>query len=204
MRLVGWLAALSMTAAPAIAGPDGEYDPCKNRGLRRVAIVFASKSPGKAGECKGNVYPDKKRVCGGDTVLWSVINACDVEQVAEIRLEGLERVADEVHHDPPAGSGRFQGDPVPAQAGARDREAGVRSLGPRGEEPGHRRSRARDPAPQLTSGLPALGNRLAIRCTALRTPGAPWPYVGIVGTTPARTGRRHEHDDGRGVPGGGP
>ena len=93
MRLVGWLAAISMTAAPAIAGPDGEYDPCKNRGLRRVAIVFASKSPGKAGDCKGNVYPDKKRVCGGDTVLWSVINACDVEQVAEIRLEGLDRVA---------------------------------------------------------------------------------------------------------------
>ena len=48
MRLVGWMAAISMTAAPAIAaGPDGEYDPCKNRGLRRIAIVFARKSPGR-------------------------------------------------------------------------------------------------------------------------------------------------------------
>jgi hypothetical protein len=84
------MAAISMVAAPAIAaGPDGEFDPCKNRGLRRIAIVFAKKGD----ECKGNVYPDKKRVCGGDTVLWSVINACDVEQVADIRLQGLERVA---------------------------------------------------------------------------------------------------------------
>ncbi len=90
MRLVGWMAAISMTAAPAIAGSDGEYDPCKNRGLRRIAIVFAK----KGSECKGTVYPDKKAVCGGDTVAWSVINACDVEQVSEIRLEGLERVAE--------------------------------------------------------------------------------------------------------------
>ena len=90
-----WVVALSMMAAPAIAvGRDGQYDPCKNRGARRIAIVFAKSSGllGGDGECKGNVYPSKKTVCEGDTVHWSVINACDVEEVADIRIEGLDRV----------------------------------------------------------------------------------------------------------------
>lgn len=95
--VAGWMVAISMMAAPALAaGPDGRYDPCKNRGTRRIAIVYARSSGilGGDGECKGNVYPEKKTVCVGDMVHWSVINTCDVEEVADIRIEGLERVAD--------------------------------------------------------------------------------------------------------------
>ena len=102
MKPVGLPVALSLMAAPVIAaGPDGEFDPCKNRGPRRIAIVYARSSGGLAsgvlgrgGECKATVHPEKKTVCGGDTVVWSVINTCDVEEVADVRLEGLERVAD--------------------------------------------------------------------------------------------------------------
>ena len=94
--VAGWLAALSMVAAPAIAGPNGQYDPCQNRGTRRIAVVYARSSGilGRDGECRGNVYPERKPVCVGDTVQWSVVNACDVEDVADVRIEGLERVAE--------------------------------------------------------------------------------------------------------------
>jgi hypothetical protein len=97
MRLVaGCLVAIAM-AAPAIAvGQDRDFDPCKNRGTRRIAIVFAKSSGilGRDGECRGNVYPEKKTVCVGDTVQWAVINACDVEDVADVRIQGLDRVAE--------------------------------------------------------------------------------------------------------------
>jgi len=95
--VAGWMVAISVMAAPALAaGPDGRYDPCRNRGTRRIAVVYARSSGilGREGECKGNVYPEKKAVCVGDTVQWSVVNACDVEDVADIRIEGLERVAE--------------------------------------------------------------------------------------------------------------
>lgn len=97
MRSAGWLVAATVLAAPAIAAArDGQYDPCQNRGIRRIAVVYERSSGllGGAGECKGNVYPSKKTVCEGDTVEWSVINTCDVEQVADIRIEGLERVTE--------------------------------------------------------------------------------------------------------------
>ena len=95
--LVGWLVAMAMMAGPVIAvAGDRGYDPCKNRQTRRIAIVYARSSGllGREGECKGNVYPDKKMVCAGDTVHWSVINTCDVEDVADVRLEGLDPVAE--------------------------------------------------------------------------------------------------------------
>jgi hypothetical protein len=96
MRPVAWLV-VAVTALPAIAvARDGEYDPCLNRGKRRIAVVYARSSGllGGEKECKGSVYPSKKTVCEGDTVEWSVINTCDVEQVADIRIEGLERVTE--------------------------------------------------------------------------------------------------------------
>jgi hypothetical protein len=93
MRSVaGWAIALAVAAGPAMAG-DGEYNPCRNLGTRRIAIVFARGSGGD-GECKGTVYPSKKTVCEGDPIVWSVINACDAEDVANVRLEGLDRVAE--------------------------------------------------------------------------------------------------------------
>lgn len=92
------LAAISMMAASAgAAGRDGQVDPCRNKGTRRIAIVYARSSGGLVGgdgECKGNVYPSRKVVCQGDVVQWSVINACDVEDVADISLEGLDRVTE--------------------------------------------------------------------------------------------------------------
>jgi hypothetical protein len=97
MRPIGWAVAVSMMAAPALAGErDGGYDPCRNQGTRRLAIVYAPSSGllGGSGECKGNVYPEKKVVCEGDAVEWSIINTCDVEAVSDIRLEGLERVTE--------------------------------------------------------------------------------------------------------------
>lgn len=96
MRPVAVLMAV-LVGAPAVAGArDGEYDPCKNRGNRRIAVVYARSSGllGSDGDCKGNVYPSKKTVCAGDTVTWSVVNTCDVEEVSDIRIEGLERVVD--------------------------------------------------------------------------------------------------------------
>jgi hypothetical protein len=90
--VAGWLFAISMVAVPAMAaGPDGQPDPCRNKAPRRIAIVFA-RDGGEA--CKGRVYPEKKAVCEGDTVQWSVINTCDVDEVADVRLEGLARVAE--------------------------------------------------------------------------------------------------------------
>lgn len=112
--VAGWVVAFSMMAAPAIAvGRDGQYNPCKNPGTRRIAIVFARSSGilGGDGDCKGNVYPSKKAVCEGDTVHWSVINACDVEEVTDIRLEGLDRVAEKcttVRRLPLAGTGEIR------------------------------------------------------------------------------------------------
>jgi hypothetical protein len=96
MRPVAWLV-VAVTALPAIAvARDGEYDPCLNRGKRRIAVVYARSSGllGGEKECKGSVYPSKKTVCEGDTVEWSVVNTCDAEQVAEIRIQGLEKVAE--------------------------------------------------------------------------------------------------------------
>jgi hypothetical protein len=90
--VAGWLVALSMMAAPVIAvGGGGDYDPCRNKGTRRIAIVFA-KSP--AGSCAGKVIPFRKQVCEGETVHWSVINGCDTDQVADVLIKGLERVAE--------------------------------------------------------------------------------------------------------------
>jgi hypothetical protein len=89
--------ALAVTLAPSLArAGNGDYNPCKNLGTRRIAIVFARSSgllPGD-GECKGSVYPSRKVVCEGDEIVWSVINACDVEEVANVRLDGLDRVAE--------------------------------------------------------------------------------------------------------------
>ena len=94
--VAGWLVAISVVAGPALAaGPDGQPDPCKNLGPRRIAIVFSRTSGVVGGDsCQGAVYPSRKVVCEGDTVQWSVINACDAEEVADIRLEGLARVAE--------------------------------------------------------------------------------------------------------------
>ncbi len=98
MRPVAWMIVGLAAAAPAIAGArDGEYDPCKNRGTRRIAVVYSRASGllGGEGECKGSVHPEKKTVCAGDTVQWSVVNTCDVEDVSDIRIAGLERVAEQ-------------------------------------------------------------------------------------------------------------
>lgn len=95
--VASWVVALSMMVAPALAvAGNGNYDPCRNRGTRRIAIVFARSSGilGGDGECKGSIYPAKKTVCAGDTIVWSVINACDVEEVADVRLNGLDRVTE--------------------------------------------------------------------------------------------------------------
>ena len=97
MSPVAWMIAVTLMAAPAMAGErDGEYDPCRNKGTRRIAIVYTRSSGllGGDGECKGSVYPSQKTVCTGDIVQWSVINTCDVEDVTDIRLEGLDRVAE--------------------------------------------------------------------------------------------------------------
>jgi hypothetical protein len=92
--VAGFLAAVAMAALPALA-MSGDYDPCKNRGTRRIAIVY-SRSGGILGDggCKAAVSPAKKMVCAGDTVSWSVINTCDAEEIADIRLDGLDRVTE--------------------------------------------------------------------------------------------------------------
>jgi hypothetical protein len=97
MRVAGSVVLFCVMAAPAMAGGrDGEYDPCRNPGARRIAVVFTRESGllGREGQCKGSVHPDKKTVCAGDVVQWSVINTCDVEEVADVRIVGLERVTE--------------------------------------------------------------------------------------------------------------
>ena len=96
MRTVaGWTVAIVVTAGPALVAA-ADYDPCQNRAPRRIAIVYARSSGIIAGdgECKGSVHPAKKTVCSGDMVEWSVINTCDVEEIAGIRLDGLDRVTE--------------------------------------------------------------------------------------------------------------
>lgn len=97
MKSVAVWAAVSLVAAvPALVSAGGDYDPCKNRGPRRIAIVYARSSGALSGdgECKGSVHPAKKTVCVGDTVEWAVVNTCDVEEIFDIRLSGLERVTE--------------------------------------------------------------------------------------------------------------
>ncbi len=85
--VAGWTAALALLGMPAPAR--AEYDPCRNPGDRRIAVVYTRDG---GGDCKGRVVPDKKVVCAGDLVQWSVVNTCDVEAIQDVRVEGLERV----------------------------------------------------------------------------------------------------------------
>jgi hypothetical protein len=103
----GLIAFSMMAAAPPMAGArDGEYDPCRNKGVRRIAVVYARSSGLIGGDaCKGSVYPSRKTVCQGDTVQWSVVNTCDVEEVTGIRIEGLDRVAEKCTVVPRLGVG---------------------------------------------------------------------------------------------------
>ena len=88
--VAGWTAALAMLGTPALVMA-ADYDPCRNPGDRRIAVVYTRDG---GGDCKGRVVPEKKVVCAGDLVQWSVVNTCDLEAVQDIRIEGLERVVE--------------------------------------------------------------------------------------------------------------
>ena len=208
--VAGWLVAISMMAAPAIAaGPDGEYDPCKNRGPRRIAIVFARRRGGRRGRAaRGTSTRTRRRCVRATPSQWSVINACDVEEVSDIRLEGLERVAEKCSAVRQLDLAANEGDPVPAPARLpREREAGVRGDGPDREEPADRRSRSsRSGGPELDEPRPspAIWKSLGDPLASAQDAGGPRTHLRIVGMLPAGQGDAMSTTTVGGVPGGEP
>lgn len=92
---VGVAAAVVLAVVFAARAGD-DFDPCKARTPRnpRLIIAFVKSSGflGVGGGCKTYVHPDKKKVCQGDTVHWSVINTCDVDNFKEILIPDLDEV----------------------------------------------------------------------------------------------------------------
>ena len=150
-------------------------------GTRRIAIVFAKTSGwcwGVAANAKGRSTRRRSRCAEGHRPLVGD-HACDAEQVADIRLKGLERVAVKCTARPHSGPGDRRRSGA-APAGAREREAGVRGHGP------HRPGRA-VVDPERTSGTPTSGDPVVIG-NRLQSParrsgrGGSLAYLRIVGT----------------------
>jgi hypothetical protein len=83
--------ALLPTSCAARAARD--FNPCDAGATRspRIVVVF-SESGGLRGGCKAKVHPDKKKVCQGDTVSWTVINTCDTESFTNLFIPDLNAV----------------------------------------------------------------------------------------------------------------
>ena len=79
------LAALPMLAPAA----EDDFDPCKTPD-REPRVVIALARSGRA--CRATVLPARKRVCAGDTVRFSVVNACDVTAFRGVFIPDLDRV----------------------------------------------------------------------------------------------------------------
>ena len=77
---------------PVAAGASEEdFDPCKTPDRNpRVVIALAKSGRG----CRATVLPARKRVCAGDTVRFSVVNACDVTAFRQVFIPDLDRVSD--------------------------------------------------------------------------------------------------------------
>lgn len=78
------------------ARSDDDFNPCAAPAPRnpRIIIAFVKSSGflGIGGGCKTYVHPDKKKVCQGDTVHWSVINTCDADTFKDILIPDLDEV----------------------------------------------------------------------------------------------------------------
>lgn len=94
------LAAAAAAAAVLVvvlaARADDDFNPCAAPAPRnpRIIIAFVKSSGflGFGGGCKTYVHPDKKKVCQGDTVHWSVINTCDADTFSDILIPDLDEV----------------------------------------------------------------------------------------------------------------
>lgn len=95
------LAAAGVAAAVVIAvafaaRADDDFHPCAASATRNPRLIIAFvKSSGLLGfgrGCKTYVHPDKKKVCQGDTVHWSVINTCDADTFSDIFIPDLDEV----------------------------------------------------------------------------------------------------------------
>jgi hypothetical protein len=90
---VAVVAALAVTFG---ARADGDFNPCDSASTRgpRIVVLF-KQTPGFLGvgsSCKVSVHPDKKKVCQGDTVSWTVVNTCDTEAFANLLIPDLNDV----------------------------------------------------------------------------------------------------------------
>lgn len=91
------LAAAALLALLPAAAPASEdaFEPCRVAGPRtpRVVIAFVRASGiFGGGGCKASVHPARKKVCAGDTVRWTVVNACDATSFESILLPDLDQV----------------------------------------------------------------------------------------------------------------
>jgi hypothetical protein len=80
----------ALAALPTIAGAaEDDFDPCKTPD-RDPRVVIALSRSGRA--CRATVLPARKRVCAGDTVRFSVVNACDVTSFRAVFIPDLDKV----------------------------------------------------------------------------------------------------------------
>ena len=84
------LPAAARPQPPARPATEDTFQPCKAEGRDDPRIVIAlSRS---RGACRATVLPGTKRVCAGDTVRWTVVNACDVTAFKDVLIPDLDRV----------------------------------------------------------------------------------------------------------------
>ena len=85
------LCAALLAIASSARATEEDFDPCKTPD-RNPRVVIALARSGKV--CRATVLPARKRVCAGDTVRWTVVNACDVTPFSRLFIPDLDRVSE--------------------------------------------------------------------------------------------------------------
>lgn len=92
----GAVIAAAVVVVTLAARADGDFNPCAAPAPRdpRIIIAFIRSNGilGIGAGCKAYVHPEKKKVCQGDTVSWSVINTCDSETFSNLLIPDLNDV----------------------------------------------------------------------------------------------------------------
>lgn len=70
---------------------EDNFHPCRAGDGDEPRLVIALSRA--RGGCRATVLPSTKRVCAGDTVRWTVVNACDLTAFKDILIPDLDRVS---------------------------------------------------------------------------------------------------------------
>jgi hypothetical protein len=94
--VIGAIVAAGALPTSCAARSDRSFNPCDASSPRtpRIVVVFKETSNifGVPTGCKPEVHPEKKTVCQGDTVSWTVVNTCDTEAFANLLIPDLNEV----------------------------------------------------------------------------------------------------------------